>query len=47
MRIELDFDKELIRGFNVITLVSQKDFMYDVYLDIKGMTIFNASDITG
>ena len=45
--IELDFDKQVIKGFNILTLYSQKDFMYDIYLDVKGMDIQKVTDVTG
>ena len=43
--LELDFDKKVITGFNILTLVSQVDFLYDIILDIKGMDISKVTKI--
>lgn len=37
--LELDFDNKIIKGFAILTMVAQVDFLYDIILDVKGMDV--------
>jgi leukotriene-A4 hydrolase len=43
--IQLDFVNKKVKGTNIISMVSQVDFLYDIYLDFNGMTIFRVTDV--
>lgn len=43
--MNLDFDKKQISGYNILTMTSQVDFLYDIVLDFKGMNILRVTNI--
>ena len=43
--IELDFEKQKINGFTILTMVSQIDFLYDIILDLKGIDIIEVTNL--
>lgn len=43
--LELDFVNKKVLGTNIISMVAQTDFLYDIYLDFNGMTISRVTDL--
>jgi len=43
--LELDFDKSMIKGLAIITMVSQIDYLYDIVLDIKGIDVSRVTNL--
>lgn len=43
--MNLDFEKKQISGFNIISMTSVVDYLYDIVLDFKGMNILRVTNI--
>lgn len=43
--MNLDFDKKQITGYNILTMTSVVDYLYDIVLDFKGMNIVRVTNI--
>jgi len=43
--MNVDFDKKQISGYNILTMTSVVDYLYDIVLDFKGMNILRVTNI--
>ncbi len=43
--MKLNFAKKQIDGYNILSMVSQIDYLYDIVLDFKGMNILRVTNI--
>lgn len=43
----VDFEHQRLEGFSILTVQAQKDYIYDLYLDLKGIDINSVHDIFG
>lgn len=43
--MDINFATKKIEGYNILSMVSQIDYLYDVVLDFKGMNILRVTNI--